>query len=192
MAAGEEDHAPFRCGTHNREGLTIVRTCTFKDAAGAVQAAYHPETTASVAIHAEVDGTITRNDWSATVDRTRDLTVSGLAGTETQRTWNGTGSATSTRSRHSDAGESRQYDVTATGAMTNVVVAVPRSENSWPLSGTVSKQVTIKITGGPRDGQTVTRSVTITFNGTQFVPIKVNDDTFTFDLKIRRIVRDGV
>ncbi|MFN0177814.1 MAG: hypothetical protein ACKVZ0_03375 [Gemmatimonadales bacterium] len=190
LAAADEQDAPFRCGTHTRDDLTVTRTCTFKDAAGATQNEYNPLTTASVVVHAEIEGTITRPNWTATVDRIRDLTVSGLAGTETQRTWNGTGSGTSTRSRHSEGGEERQYDVTATGTMTNVVVPVPRRPDGWPLSGTIARQVTVKITGGPRDGQTVTRSVTITFNGTQFVPIKVNENTFTFDLKIRRIVRD--
>jgi hypothetical protein len=190
LAAADEHDVPFRCGTHTRDGLTVTRTCTFKDGAGATQSAYDPQTTASVVVHAEIEGTITRPNWTATVDRVRDLTVSGLAGAETQRTWNGTGSGTSSRSRHTEGGEERQYDVTATGTITNVVVPVPRRPDGWPLSGTIAKQVTVEISGGPRDGQTVTRSVTITFNGTQFVPITVNENTFTFDLKIRRIVRD--
>jgi hypothetical protein len=37
----------------------------------------------------------------------------------------------------------------------------------------------------------VERLVTITFNGTQFVPITVNGASYTFDLKTRRIVREG-
>lgn len=191
LAAADDEHAPFRCGTHTRDGLSVVRTCTFKNAAGETQSSYDPQTTASVSIHAEIDGNLSRDNWSATIERVRDLVVSGLAGNETRRTWNGTGTSTSTRSRHREGTETRQYDVSANGVMTNVVVGVPRSANVWPLSGTITKNVTIKITGGPRDGQTVTRTVTITFNGTQFVPITVNGDTFTFDLRIRRIVRDN-
>lgn len=190
MAAPEEPNHPFRCGTNEREHLTIVRTCTFKDASGANQAGYDATTTASVTVHAKIDGEIVRENWSASVNRVRDFVVSGLAGAETRRTWNGTGSGTSTRSRHRDNTETRQYDVTATGTVTNVVVPVPRTENGWPLSGTIAKQVTVKITGGPHDGETRTRTVLITFNGTQFVPIKVNENTFTFDLRARRIVRD--
>ena len=188
--AAEEPNHPFRCGTHERDHLTIVRSCTFKDAAGATQSGYDPLTTASAAVHAEIDGEIERENWSASVHRVRELTVTGLAGTETQRTWNGTGTGTATRSRHRENAEIRQYDISATSVITNVVVGVPRSENEWPLSGTIAKQVTITITGGPHDGETRTRTVLITFNGTQFVPIKVNDNTFTFDLKIRRIIRD--
>jgi hypothetical protein len=189
--AAEEPNHPFRCGTHERDHLSVAQTCTFRDASGAVQSTYDATTTASVAIHVEIEGEITRENWSASVQRVRDLVVSGLAGAETQRTWNGTGTASSTRSRHRDNAETRQYDVTASATITNVVVGVPRDENRWPLSGTIAKEVTVRITGGPHDGETRTRSVLITFNGTQLVPIKVNEHTFTFDLRARRIVRDN-
>lgn len=190
--ASSDDPAsrPFRCGTHERDALTITRTCTFKDANGATQTSYDSVTTASATIQAEIKGTITRENWSATVSRTRNLVVTGLAGAETSRTWNGTGSGSALRSRHSDNGDPRQYDITGTTTITNVVVGIPRSENTWPLSGTVTHQATIKITGGPNDGQTRTRTATITFNGTQFVPIVVNGNQFTFDLALRKIVRD--
>lgn len=186
ILGGEED-APFRCGTHTRDLLTIVRTCTFKNAAGAAQNAYDPVTTASAAIHAEINGKIERENWSAEVARIRDLIVTGLAGTETSRTWNGTGTGNSTRSRHKEGTETRTYDVSCAGTRTNVVVNLPRTENQWPISGTINRACTIKITGGPNDGKTVERVVVITFNGTQLVPITVNGKTFTLDLKTRKI-----
>jgi hypothetical protein len=183
----EELNHPFHCGTRERDHLTVVRTCVFKDATGATQTGYDALTTASVAIHAEIDGEIERENWSASVHRVRELLVTGLAGTETQRTWNGTGVTTATRSRHRENTETRQYDVRATCVITNVVVGVPRSENLWPLSGTITKEVTVKITGGPHDGETRTRTVTITFNGTQTVQVKVGENTFMVDLRSRRI-----
>ena len=181
------DDAPFQCGTHTRDLLTIVRTCTFKNAAGATQGGYDATTTASAIIHAEVTGKIERENWSAEVERIRDLTVTGLAGAETSRTWNGTGTGKSTRSRHKEGTETRTYDVSCTSTRTNVVVNLPRSENRWPVSGTINRQCTIKITGGPNDGKTVERTVTITFNGTQMVPITVNGKAFTLDLKTRKV-----
>ncbi|MGE0439689.1 MAG: hypothetical protein AB7L66_00455 [Gemmatimonadales bacterium] len=190
-AAEGLDDAPFRCGTNTRDQRTVVRTCTFRDAGGNEQAAYDPATTESVAIHVEVSGSVTRDNWSASIERERDLVVSGLAGAETSRTWNGTGSASATRSRHNNSGEERTYDMTSNGSITDVVVNLPRTENRWPESGTISRHVSVTVTGGPRDGTTYERDVTITFNGTQFVPIQVNDKTFTFDLRARRIVRDG-
>src|ERR1041385_1978394 len=74
--------------------LTVDRSCVFKDAQGNVQNAYDPLTTASVNISVTIDGTIDRDHLTATIHRTHDLVVTGLAGTETQRTWNGTGSGT--------------------------------------------------------------------------------------------------
>lgn len=181
---------PFGCGTIEMEHLIVSRTCTFKDANGATQQSYDPKTTASIAIHFHLAGEITRDDWTAEVDRTRDLVVSGLLGVETTRTWNGTGNGTATRTKHSD-GEQRQYDITSTLTVTNVVVEIPRITNPWPLSGTISKHLVIKVIGGPNDGKTFDRTVTITFNGTQLVPIQVNGKTFTFDLKTRKIVSNG-
>ena len=182
-----EDDAPFRCGTHTRDLLTVVRTCTFKDAAGATQNGYDATTTASVAIHAVITGKIERENWSAEVERIRDLTVTGLAGSETSRTWNGTGTGKSTRSRHKEGTETRTYDVSCSSTRTNVVVNLPRAENRWPVSGTINRICTITITGGPNDGKTVERNVTITFNGTQLVPMTVNGKAFVLDLKTRKI-----
>jgi len=179
----------FACRTHDGVQLTVVRTCTFKDAAGNVQAAYDANTTASVTIHVEIEGEVSHEGWSASIQRDRELVVSGLAGNETTRTWNGNGSSEASRSRHTEGSDDvRTYDVSSTLTITNVVIPVNRTDNSWPLSGTVTTQVTVKIVGGPHDGETHQRSATLTFNGTRLVPIVVNGTTFTFDLRTRRIV----
>ena len=56
-------------------------------------------TTASVAVHTEITGAFDRGRWSATIDRTTDLAVSGLAGANTTMIWNGSGSGTASRVR---------------------------------------------------------------------------------------------
>ena len=178
------------CDAHTRGGLTLTRSCTFYDADGAEQPEYDPELTASVALHVTVQGTVSHDHWSAEVDRVRDLTASGLLGLETTRTWNGTGQGTVLRSRHNDQGETRSYDLSYQTSVAAVVVPVPRTDESWPLSGTITRQVTVTITGGPRDGQTVERTVAITFNGTRYVPITVNGEAFTLDLRTRTILPD--
>ncbi len=191
-SATAEDDVPFRCGTHSRDALTIVRTCAFKDAAGGAQDSYNPLTTASANIHAVITGGVTRDNWTATdINRVRDLIVSGLAGIETQRTWNGAGTGSSNRERHTENGEVRNYTTASTLTITNVVVPAPRTENSWPLSGTITRHVTITVVGGPNDGKTRERTVTITFNGSELVPVQVNDKSYTFDLKTRKIVTGG-
>jgi hypothetical protein len=183
-------HGHFRCEGRTREGLTVTRSCTFKDASGNVQAEYDPLTTAEAQIQVAIEGAISREMWEAEVERTRNLTVTGLAGEETRRTWNGTGSGSVSRSRHREGGETRTYDLTYQTTIVNVVVPVPRTEDSWPISGTITRNARATITGGPADGRVVERVVVITFNGTRFVPVTVNGKSFTFDLRIRRVVRE--
>ncbi|MGQ0765853.1 MAG: hypothetical protein ACT4OZ_09320 [Gemmatimonadota bacterium] len=171
----------FECNRETPRQLTVVRTCTFRDAAGNVQAAYNAQTTATANVHVEISGDVQRDRWSGTVDRERDLTASGLLGNETQITWNGTGSGSSTRVRMSDGGESRTYEFSGSTTITNVVIPVPQTATSWPRSGTITRTVTVR----KADGSTGTRTVSVTFNGTQFVPVTVNGETFEFDLASR-------
>lgn len=176
----------FECGEFERPNHTITRTCTFLDAEGNEQDAFDPVTTASVVLHLEVTGEIERGEFSATMSRVRDLTVTGLAGDETSMTWNGTGSGEMSRVHPTRDGGQVQFDMTDTETITDVVIPVPRSENGWPLSGTIAKHVLVTITGGPRDGTTRERDVTISFDGTQFATVTVNGETFTVDLAQRR------
>ena len=162
--------------------LTVDRTCVFKDAQGNVQTAYDPVTTASVNISVTIDGSIDRNHLSATIHRTHDLVVTGLAGAETQRTWNGTGSGTLSAVHERSDGSTRTYSVSSASTITNVVVPVPRTLTSWPLSGSIHRVITLT----KADNSQVTRDVTITFNGTQNVTVNVNGETYDFDLTTRR------
>lgn len=174
----------FECNGGDRHGLTATRTCIYKDAAGNAQAEFNELTTASVAVHVEVKGTLGHEGMIGTIDRKSDLLVTGLAGAETQMTWNGSGSGTSSRVKTRD-GATVQYDMTETEATKDVVIPVPRTETSWPLSGTITHKVTVKFTGGDKDGTTETRDVTITFDGTQYATVVVNGETFQFDLAHR-------
>lgn len=178
----------FECDDVEHDGLTLTRTCTFYDASGAVQTEYDPESTASVVIHAELSGSVDRMEWSATVDRVRDVEITGLAGDETELVWNGTGSGTMSRIRQSSDGGEMQMSMSSTETATNVTVPVPRTEDGWPLSGTITKTVTMTVTGGPRDGTTHSRDVTITFDGSQYAEVTLNGETFTVDLAERRHV----
>jgi len=180
------DFGLFGCEGGSRHGLTVVRSCVFKDGAGNVQTGYDAQTTASIALHTEISGDFSRGSMSASIERTTDVTVTGLEGSETSRTWDGSGSGSSSRVRQSDDGEVRQYDIAHTGTITNVVIPVPRTEDGWPLSGSITRSMTVTFTGGPRDGETVQRTVTVTFNGTPIVTVTVNGTTFDFDLRTRQ------
>ncbi|PYP39934.1 MAG: hypothetical protein DMD43_09685 [Gemmatimonadetes bacterium] len=177
------------CPTISHFGITITRSYAFWDAANAVQQAYDATTTAKANIQTSFVGTRSGDDWSGSVDRGKNLTATGLAGAETQRTWNGTGHDKITRSHVTDAGETRTYDLDCSVTVQDVVVPVPTSATSgphFPLSGTITRTCTVTIVGGPRDGTTVTRTAVVTFNGGSTATLTIGDKTFTIDLTTRR------
>jgi len=185
FAAGQ-----FACPPLTRNGLTVTRTVVFMDGGGATQSAYDAALTASIHVTASVTGDVTRGPWSATVTRNRDFTITGLAGTETTRTVNGTGSESLSRSRVTEGNETRSYTLAGTSVVANVVVPV-RAEgvDPWPLSGTITRTYTVTRTSGPNAGQTMTRTVVVTFNGTATPTATVNGTSFTLDLAHRTATR---
>jgi len=148
-------------------------------------AAYNPLTTDSIHIEVVISGAVERERWSASVERTRSLMVTGLEGEETTRIWNGTATGDVSRSRHIEGEVERSYDMSATGEIANVVRGVPREENPWPLSGTITRHVIVDIVNGPNGDETRERTVVIEFNGTQHVTLSVNGEEFELDLAAR-------
>lgn len=73
-----------------------------------------------------------------------------------------------------------------TSEIVDVVVPYPQAEDGWPLSGTITRIMTITKTRGSEEPVTVTRVVSIEFNGTNLVPLTVGDETFTLDLSTPR------
>ena len=177
----------FTCPTQTRENFTVSRSYAFMDAAGNAQSAYDANTTASANFQSTMSGSVARDTWSATIERERDFTESGLAGAETQHTINGTGSSTESRSRHTDRGD-RTYTMTDVATFANVVVPFPRARGAWPLSGTVTRVVTATLEGDQGTASR-TRTATLTFNGTRFATMVVGDRTFTVDLATGRTER---
>jgi hypothetical protein len=176
----------FTCPPNRANGLTITRTVAFFDAADAVQQAYDAELTARIEIDAALEGDVTRGPWTASIERTRDFTFTGLAGTETSRTLNGTSTSDASRSRIAGESGTRSYEMSETAAFVNVVIPV-RAEGvaPWPLSGTVTRVVTVI----PNGGSPVTRTVIITFDGTSTPDATVNGEPFELDLAQRRANR---
>lgn len=183
----------FTCPSTLRNGLSVTRTITFLDADGQAQAAYDSLLTASIHVVADISGDVTHGPWSATVTRHREFTITGLAGTETTRTANGNGNESVTRSRVARNDSVRTYDITGTSVITNVVFPVRTADggNGWPLSGTITRTLNITVTSGPHTGETRTRTVTITFNGTSSVDATVDGTTFTVDLGQHTATRHG-
>ncbi len=175
-------------GTSTRNG---THTATFYDKDGNVLPAHDPATSW---IHLVIESSheFSRDSWSATGTRSRDLVISGLDGEETTRIVNGTGSSSMTRSQHTDEdGTSRTYSMLSTSTIVDVVHPVPRTDDSWPLSGTITRDVTINIVDGPDGDDTKSRTVVIIFNGTNLVTMTVyieaavDGESFELDLSTR-------
>lgn len=166
-------------------------TKTFYDADGNEQDDYDKVTTASVHIVSESSGERSRSNesgtksWSSTTSRTRDKTITGLEGDETTRTANGVGTKSKSRSHHSDENGDRSYDMTGTTVISDVVHAVPKKENPYPLSGTITRDITAVIVNGRNGNETRTRHVVVTFDGTHLAHFTVNGESFEVDLSTR-------
>jgi len=174
----------FTCPDVIKEGLTLSRSVALADAAGSPMSHYSDTLTASANFQLGVAGVRPTLAGADTISRQRNMTATGLAGHETSRTWNGTGSRT-------DAGyaldtlKTRTYHTQDATTFTNVVVKLPRSQNPWPLSGTITRQINGSASVA-KDGVTrtftVAKMVSITFNGTRLVPMSIGGVAFTLDL----------
>jgi hypothetical protein len=172
--------------------LTITRDVTFYDEFGDAQAAYDPLRTAEINFVFHMEGSHARTgemgSLEVEVNRDRDMWLSGLLGEETERLWNGTGSSAVSRSRVSDELGDRQYNMSASTVVENVLVQLPRSEHPWPVSGTITRQVHVEVV---TDVGTVVKDLTvvITFDGEQVVTMTVNGEVFELDLAERHARR---
>ncbi len=133
----------------------------------------------------EFSGEMAREGISGSISRTRDVTITGLEGDETTRTANGSGTGSVSRSHHSDEHGDRSYDMSGSSVMADVVHGVPRADNPYPLSGAVTRDVTVVIVNGRNGDETRTRHVQITFDGTQFATMSVDGESFEVDLSTR-------
>ena len=176
-------------GLGDRANLERDRTVTFFDEDGAEQEAFDELLTASIHVVTVVEGGIDRDFFSASVRRARDMWVTGLAGEETERTWDGTGSSEVSRTRVSDEHGTRSYDLDAEAVIDGVVRAVDRVAQPWPLSGSITREVTVIIVNGPNGDETRERRTVITFNGTQYATLTVDGEEFEVDLAARQAER---
>lgn len=175
---------PQGVGIELEGSRSFTREITFYDAAGNEQETHDPLTTATIHVESELTRTATHTFWSAEIHRQRDMLITGLEGEETQRTWNGDGSSEVERSRHPEGGAEREYEMTGTAEIQDVVRGVPRSEYPYPLSGTITRNMHVEITV---DGSTEERDIVavITFDGTRYATLTVNGEAFEVDLEER-------
>ena len=166
------------------QGHSGTTTKTFYDADGAEHDAYDELATERIEVETVIEGGVSREGWSASVRRDRNMVITGLTGEETHRTHNGNGTSTTNRSRHTDEGE-RSYNMTSSFNFVDVVVPIPGSDLRYPVSGTISRSMT-----GTRTDANGTRTrsmeMTITFDGDETANAVVNGEEVEIDLSAPR------
>lgn len=177
---------PSAAGIEIQGSKAFTKTVTFFDTLGNEQASLDPETTASLHVVSHLERDVSKTFWSASIVRDRDMWVTGLEGAETTRTWNGTADGDVDRSRHPEDGSVRTYDIESSAVMTDVVRGVPRADNPYPLSGTITRTIhaVINIDGVEEIKDLVT---TITFDGDNTATMTVDGESYEVDLDDRGV-----
>ena len=182
----------FVCADKIRGPFTTTRSYAYADEAGAAQSAYSATLTAAANFKWSLNGTITRDKWSGSIARDRDITLSGLLGANNTVTVNGTGSAEKMRTsflRDSAGpnGLTRTYNMESSLVIKNVVTPAIRLPDAWPTSGTITRDYKVTRTDATAGTTVTTRNSVVTFNGTQFVDLVVNGTAFTLDLATGKV-----
>ena len=143
------------CSTVTRRGLTINRSFSFLDAAGAVQQRFVRGTTNTVNVTNSVSGTRTHHETAtSTVNASSDFTVTGLATGSAQRTVDGksAGTESTTGTRDGNAFTSLR---SAGDTVSGIVIPIQDDRPTFPTAGTIirSMQATVTV-----DGQTPSTS----------------------------------
>ena len=187
LAVGGAGGGPGMLGGHMGIGgaFSGTRSVTFIGVDGNEQTGYDPIETAEMHVEMEFAGERTRENWSATIARTRSMVISGLAGENTTRQMDGGGTEDVSRSRHLDDGTDRSYDMVGDFTYEGVVVPIPGSEPRWPLEGTITRNMHVTIVNGPDGDVDKDVTVVITFDGDETATALVNGEAVEIDLSTR-------
>ena len=179
----------FLCPTVTTpEGLSLERSYAVY-AGGTAQSSYSASATDSINFQTFLTGSLVRDTRSAWINHTRTMTVSGLAGAETQRTWNGTG-VRSDSARVTENSVARRSKFHSVDAISNIVFKLPRSTYPYPQSGSITHDLTVSSTvdrDGGQNTRTATRHIVVTFNGTSTATMTVGTRSCTIDLVTRSV-----
>jgi hypothetical protein len=168
------------CAPLTRRGLTINRSFSYLDAAGAVQQAFDTGATNTVNVLTTVSGTkVHHDDDTSTVSSKSDITVVGLASASTQRTVNATTSGTeSTVGTDRDGVKFTSLRV-AGDTVTGVIIPLQNGRPTYPTAGTIVRSMQATVTLEGQTPTTSSRREVITFDGTNTAQISVTQDGVT-------------
>lgn len=182
----------FICAERTRGPFKHSRSYAYLDSAAKGQRGYSATTTAAANFKWSLSGQITKERWSGSMSRERDITISGLLGTNTTVIVNGTGSAERQRTRFlrdsaGPNGLTREYSMEATVAVANVITPAIRMPDAWPASGTITRNYSVTRIDATNGNTVTTRNSVVTFNGTQFARLVVNGKAYTLDLATGKV-----
>jgi len=178
------------CGSTTRNGLTVTRVYTFRNAAGTAQP--RPDSTTNTErSRITVSGTFTstRGDSvSTTVQHTSDRTVTGLAFNATLRTVNGTASGTERSSGINRDGVRFTSVRVSADTTQGLVIPIVAGGGGHPTAGTVRREMKVTVTPAGGTPTTTTRREVITYNGTATATVvkTVNGTVTTCTLPLPR------
>jgi len=168
------------CTGNTRDGLTVTRVSSYKNAAG--QAQEKPDsTTNSIATTTTVKGTTTRRDSSTSdIDEKSSQSVTGLAKGSTQRTFNGASAGSETTNGKSADGAFTSKR-TAGDTITNVVIPAPSSSTTppYPTAGTVIRSISVTVTLAGQAATTHSRREVVTYDGSATAKVVITQDGTT-------------
>jgi hypothetical protein len=167
------------CATVTRDGLTIMASAQFTNAAGAVQSAFDTATTNSVNTQLSVTGTQTRRDSSTTtVNNSSNRTVSGLAKGSTQHTENGTALGSETTTGTDRTGTFVAVRI-ATDTTSGIVVPVSDTSRTYPTAGTIIRTMSASLTYTGQAAQTSMHREVVTYSGSNTAQLVITQDGVT-------------
>ena len=168
------------------DGLTLSRVLAIY-AGGISRQSYDAQATDSVIFGAWLKGTLTGPDRTAWLKHGRLMVITGLTGSETQRTWRGEGSRDDSAHVTTD-NVTRTTHLFSEDKFDNIVYKLPRSEYPFPQSGTITHDVTVSATtpnGTAATNRSGTRHVVIVFNGTRTASLTIGTTVCSLDLVTR-------
>lgn len=170
--------ADLVCAPVTRNGLTITRTLTIKNTAGATMSKID-STTNSVRSQTTASGTVQRREGvTAVVSNISDRTVTGLAVGSTVRTVNGKARGTENSTGKTRDGVAFTAARTMGDTTTGLTIPVESGKPTYPSAGKVIRGMMVTMTSGGTTTSSTRREV-ITYNGTATATAVITHDGTT-------------
>jgi hypothetical protein len=152
------------CPPEERDGLSVIKSAAYTDAAGAAQQVFDSATTNTVNLRLEVSGTRLRRDGdTSTVQHASDRTVSGLA-KGSERTIQGTSAGIETTTGTDSSGAFTAVRVIGDTIAGVVLPADSSGRPTYPPAGTIRRGMQVTVTYAGQVPSSSTRQEVVTFD----------------------------